>query len=61
MEHGSPKDRGSADSYYRRSRSPHCYKNNKRIEKLEMTEEEISEYYAGFEENESHRLYKEFE
>jgi hypothetical protein len=52
--HGSLYDRGSADSYYHRSPSPHWYPlgtgNGERITNL--TVEEIEEYYAGYEYNE---------
>lgn len=50
--HGSPFDRGSADAYYRRPKSPHYYVKNtyssKRIEKPDMTLEEIEAYNAGY-------------
>jgi len=56
-EHGSPFDRGSADSYYRRGRNPHWYPqgtyNGDRIEEKDMSEAEIAEYHAGFDDNES--------
>jgi hypothetical protein len=52
--HGSLYDRGSADSYYRRSPSPHWYPlgtgNGEPI--TDLTVEEIEEYYAGYEDNE---------
>ena len=64
-EHGSPFDRGSADSWYRRGRNPHWYPEGtgfgKRIEIEEMTELEIGEYLAGFEDNESDGTHKEWE
>lgn len=48
--HGSLYDRGSADAYYRRPRSPHWYPNGTyngtRITNL--TTEEIKEYLAGY-------------
>ena len=57
MEHGSPYDRGSADSYYNRPKTPHYYKNSQelnqeRIEESDMSDEEIKEYYQGYEDNE---------
>lgn len=54
--HGSPFDRGSADSYYNRPRSPHWYPNGtgngQRIERQDMSVEEIEAYYAGYDYNE---------
>ena len=54
--HGSLYDRGSADSYYHRPRSPHWYPegtgNGERVENL--TKEERDEYYAGYEHNEQY-------
>ena len=52
--HGSLFDRGSADSYYGRVRSPHYYPNGTghlpRIDAL--TEAEKAEYNAGYDWNE---------
>jgi len=54
--HGSPFDRGSADSYYGRAQCPHKYPNGTgnapRIEGSEMTLQEMREYYRGYEYNE---------
>ena len=50
--HGSPYDRGSADSFYRRQAEPHYMINGARIEKVDMTAEQIGEYKAGYEDNE---------
>lgn len=52
--HGSPFDRGSADSFYRRVGYPHyvCKTSGKRIEESEMTAEQIDEYKEGFIDNE---------
>ena len=54
--HGGAFDRGSADSYYGRPRSPHLYEGNtgssRRIEQSEMTPEEIQAYLAGYQYNE---------
>ena len=56
VEHGSPFDRGSADSYYGRIRNPHKYPNGTgnapRIESNEMTLQEIADYGAGYNYNE---------
>ena len=58
QEHGSPYDRGSADSFYRRQPQPHYvlpFKsgrgNGRKIEQADMTAEQIAEYYAGYEDN----------
>ena len=63
--HGSPYDRGCADSYYRRGCNPHYYTadtaRSERIEKADMTEAEIQSYIDGFNENEEDRNFKEFE
>ena len=50
-EHGSPFDRGSADSWYRRQAQAHYMINGARIEKVDMTAEQIAEYYDGYEDN----------
>ncbi len=55
-EHGSPFDRGSADSYYSRPQQPHKYPNGSynppRIEAQDMTLQEMREYFRGYEYNE---------
>lgn len=60
--HGGPYDRGSADSYYQRGFNPHYYTGDTntslRIEKDQMTEEEIAAYKAGYDDNESIGDYK---
>ena len=57
VRHGGPFDRGSADSYYRRGLQPHYYVGasitSERVEKDDMTGQELLEYYAGFEYNET--------
>lgn len=64
IRHGGPWDRGSADSYYRRGANPHFYVGgtgtSDRINKSEMTEEQIEEYYAGYAYNEAQGDYKEY-
>lgn len=53
--HGSLYDRGMADSYYGRGKSPHWYPNGTynepRIE--DLTETEIKEYNDGYDDNEA--------
>jgi len=50
--HGSPYDRGSADSFYRRPAQPHYMIDGARIEKVDMTAEQIAEYEKGYDSNE---------
>ena len=50
--HGSPFDRGSADSFYRRQAQAHYMINGARIEKADMTAAQIAEYEAGYDSNE---------
>jgi hypothetical protein len=55
--HGSPFDRGSADSYYGRAQSPHWYPegtgHGTRIDAKDMSLAEMREYYKGYEYNEA--------
>lgn len=52
--HGGAYDRGSADAYYHRSPEPHYYTGNTysstKIEEVDMSEEEIAAYMAGYNE-----------
>jgi hypothetical protein len=54
--HGSPFDRGSADSYYHRAQDPHWYPEGtykgQRKESSEMSMAELRAYFAGYEYNE---------
>jgi hypothetical protein len=54
--HGGPFDRGSADSYYGRPRQPHYYVNgtatSTMLEEVDMSEEEVAAYHAGYQWNE---------
>jgi hypothetical protein len=54
--HGGLFDRGSADSYYNRPPDPHWYPDPRGTgygeRKTDLTEEEVAEYMAGYEENE---------
>ena len=65
MRHGSPYDRGSADSYYRRPRKPHYYEgdtyDSPLVEQKAMTEAEIEEYYKGYDDNQRAGNFKEWE
>ncbi len=62
--HGSPYDRGSADSYYRRGRNPHWYPNGTgnapRIEQDSMTPDEVEAYNAGYDDNEAEGHHKDW-
>lgn len=54
--HGSPFDRGSADSYYGRPQDPHwwpegTYKGT-RVEAVNMSRKQMQAYYAGYAYNE---------
>lgn len=59
--HGGPFDRGSLDAYYHRKPAPHYYKGNtgvsEKVIKKDMTDEEISAYYAGFDQCEDFKEY----
>lgn len=59
--HGGPYDRGSADRYYRRAFAPHYYAggtgSTPRIEKADMTEDEIQAYTAGWDEEFNQKEY----
>jgi hypothetical protein len=52
--HGGAYDRGSADSYYGREYRPHYFTGNTyqstEIEEVDMSEEEIAAYMAGYNE-----------
>jgi hypothetical protein len=63
QSHGSPYDRGRADSWYRRPSSPHKWpEGTGRGEKVtDLTPEEIEAYEAGYEDNERHGDHKEWD
>lgn len=52
--HGGPYDRGQADSYYGRPRTPHCYRGapygSERVTYL--TGDDLAAYHAGYDDNE---------
>jgi len=62
--HGSPHDRGGADSYYGRLYAPHYWPegtgNGKRVGYADMTDEQVKEYYTGFYDNEAAGIFKEW-
>lgn len=53
--HGSPYDRGAADSYYRRPRNPHKWpEGTGRGKKVtDLTPDEVAEYNQGYDDNEA--------
>jgi hypothetical protein len=62
--HGSPYDRGMADSYYQRGRNPHYFKgdsyNSPRVTYKDMTPDEVVAYHAGYDDNEDAGDYKDW-
>ena len=60
--HGSPYDRGSADSYYNRARIPHYYPhgsyNGDPV--TDLTPEQLAAYNAGYDENEDSDNHKQW-
>jgi len=64
QEHGSPFDRGNADSYYRRAPDPHHWPQGSykgfRVDESAMSTKEIEAYYAGYDENEKDGNYKDY-
>ena len=63
--HGSPYDRGGADSYYNRSYNPHYFMGatfqSIEVTQEYMTEKEIAEYKKGYEDNEESGDHKEWD
>jgi len=63
--HGSPFDRGSADSYYQRGELPHYWPegtgNGTKVEEKDMTPAEIEAYHAGFAFNEAMQNFKQWD
>lgn len=63
--HGGPFDRGSADSWYSRGQNPHFYVgatyDSKRIEEVDMSDDEIEAYHAGYDHNEKFGGKKDYE
>lgn len=60
---GGPWDCGRVDNYYNRGAKPHMYEKHpavsKRIEEDRMSDEEIEEYFEGYEAAEAQRQFKE--
>lgn len=62
--HGGPYNRGMADSYYRRAPDPHYWPDGtyfgERVERADMTEDEIEAYRAGYRYNDELGDYKDY-
>jgi len=62
--HGSPYDRGGADSYYERGYNPHYFKGDSyssdRVTLKDMTPDEIVAYTAGYNDNEESGEHKDW-
>jgi hypothetical protein len=62
--HGSPYDRGAADSYYERGRNPHYFigdsYNSPRVTYKDMTPDEVEAYNAGYDDNEESGEHKDW-
>jgi hypothetical protein len=62
--HGSPEDRGSADSYYGRGFDPHYWPegtgHGKRVELAEMSAQQIVDYTRGYNQNEAEGNFKDW-
>jgi hypothetical protein len=56
QSHGSPWDRGSADSYYYRPKEPHYWPEGtgNGVKVTDLTPEEVEAYHAGYEDNEKY-------
>ncbi len=56
-KNGTPRDRGSADYWYKRPADPHHWPegtyNGTRIEQSDMTEKQIAAYMSGYRDAES--------
>ena len=61
-KHGSPYDRGAADSYYRRDPIPHLweFEDGGAIRVEVLTDQEESEYWQGYWDNEDFGNFKEY-
>ena len=59
--HGGAYDRGSADAYYHRPPEPHYWTgatyNSTKIEEVDMSEEEIAAYMAGYNEETDRKVW----
>jgi hypothetical protein len=57
--HGGAYDRGSADAYYHRAPEPHYFTDasfqSTKIEEVDMSEEEIAAYMAGYNETDDRK------
>jgi hypothetical protein len=62
QSHGSPYDRGSADSYYRRPRQPHYYPQGtyRGDPVTNLTPDQLEAYHAGYNHNEAEQNFKDY-
>lgn len=62
VPHGSPYDRGRADSYYRRPRSPHFYPEGtyNGPEVTDLTEAQRADYNRGYDWNQVYGDFKDY-
>jgi hypothetical protein len=60
--HGGLYDRGAADSWYSRPRTPHWYPEGtgRGVKIVDLTPEEVQEYLAGYDENEAQGNHKDW-
>ena len=65
LRHGGPYDRGAADSYYGRDPVPHYFLGDTytspKVDKDNMTHDEIDQYMRGFNDNEIARNFKDWD
>jgi hypothetical protein len=63
-KHGSPADRGAADSWYRRPKDPHYWPegtyNGTRVERAQMTRAQIAAYTRAYNANEKLNNHKDY-
>lgn len=61
-DHGSPYDRGHADSYYRRSPNPHGYEGSTAVSPMltKLYPEEVAAYTQGYNDNEASGDFKDY-
>lgn len=61
QRHGGPYDRGSADAWYGRDKSPHYFigdsYSSPMVYEHQMTEEELAAYNAGYDEQDGRKNY----
>lgn len=62
--HGGAHDRGSADAWYQRPRTPHLFRGDSystpRVSEAEMTLDEVAAYHRGYDEGTPSEMHKEW-